>query len=501
MKDNKATLYSTFSVNKEFSDEDTRFLHVTIDVLHTQKNLNNSFFDKEIVNTYVDSIKNIPILGFVKYDNFLQESDFVGHEYKLVRTKDGIEEVYCGRAYGLVPESCNPRWVNKVCYDGKEREFLQVDAIMWEKFSDATDIVHRDYEKRQSAELQVDSVEGYEDEDGVFHFTKFLFEGLCLLGDHVQEAMVGANVVINDGVNFAMSDIKDSIRSELNDKLEKFNTAFAKFTNDETCSDQGGAKNMLNTDLNQVDENAPEIVEPEAVVAETETEFEETVDAVEVEEVDDKVDETVDGEAETEDEEAEAVEVEEVAEPVVDDNGSFEQTVEVEEVSEVADAEPVTEDSKFSEMQAEIESVKADYSKIKSEYDEMFSSYEKLKSEYESIKSEYDEMKPKYDMYVQAEAQREAEELSAQKDAAFAEYESELSDNAEFAALREKKDEMSIKDIENECAMLFWKMSRAKNKFSAADTQSAVVGVTSEVDSAEADGLVLTKYGYISTGK
>ena len=51
MIDNKtASLYSTFSVNGEISDNDTRFLNVTIDVMHTNENLNGSFFAKEVVD-------------------------------------------------------------------------------------------------------------------------------------------------------------------------------------------------------------------------------------------------------------------------------------------------------------------------------------------------------------------------------------------------------------------------------------------------------------------
>lgn len=502
-----AALHSTFSVENEIVENDTRFLKVIIDSMHTGKNLNGSYFEKSVVDKCVESVKNTPILGFIKQDKFTGENDFNGHEYVLKRTENGVEEMYVGRAFGVVPESCNPRWVMKICDDGIEREFLRVDGLMWEKFSEATDIVRRDGEKAESMELSFSSVDGYEDEDGIFYFTDFKFDGFCLLGDDVQPAMVGANVKINDGVNFTMSDIADSIRSELNDKLELFNVAFAKFTNDETCDNQGGAKNMLDTDLNQVEEITLEVDEAEGVEAEfeaaieTETEVDAAEDAVEFEA-------TEETEPEVEDEvEAEADEkVEEAAEAeAVDEAPAEEEAVEFEadesdEAAEVeTDVEAVVEEPNFSEMQTEFEALKTDYAKIKADFDEMASQYEKVKSEYELIKSEYDEIKPKYDEYVLAEAQRIAEELSAQKDAAFAEFECDLSDNAEFAALKEKKDDMSVEDIEKECAFLYVKVNRAKSKFSAVEPQSAVVGVLSDVDPVESDGLVLTKYGYIST--
>lgn len=505
-----ATLQSTFSVSDEKQIEDTRFMHIVIDIMHLGINRNGSYFEKSVVNECIDSIKNTPVLGFIKRDMFTDEEDFKGHEYILKKTENGIEEAYVGRAYGVIPESCNPRWVIKVCSDGLEREFLRVDALLWEKFSDATSIVRRDGEKSESMELEVSSVEGYEDENGVFHFTKFRFDGACILGDQVAPAMIDANVRINDGVNFTMSGIADSIRGELNDKLEKFNMAFAQFTDGEICSDQGGAKNMLNTELNQVEETTIETVEPEVAEVtefEAETEVEVSEEKVEeVEEVSEEVEDQVEAEFEAE------TEVEAEAEVETSDNSSFEEEVvegepeeeaEAEEVVEEVEAEveEVVEEDRFSEMQAEFEVLKADYEKVKADYDEAVSSFEKIKAEYDAVKSEYDEIKPKYDEYVQAEAQRVAEELSAQKDAAFAEYEADLAENAEFAALKEKKDEMSVEDIEKECAFLYVKITRAKNKFSAVEPQSAVVGVLSDIDSAESDGLVLTKYGYISTNR
>ena len=502
-----ATLHSTFSISGEIVGDDTRFLPIVIDLMHTKKNLNGSYFEKEVVNSNIDSIYNTPVLGFIKSDKFTGENDFNGHEYIITRTANGVEESYIGRAFGVIPQTCNPRWVFKVCDDGVEREFLRVDALLWEKFSDATTIIRRDGEKSQSMELEFSSVDGYEDEDGIFHFTQFRFDGACILGDQIQPAMVGANVRINDGISFSANNVTDSIRRELNDKLEKFNMAFAKFANGEVCSDQGGAKDMLNTELNQVDEKVEDVVESEVV--ETEAEFEVEAEAgaedkAEVNAVEAGVEAIVDeAEAEfeaveTEEKADEEVEVEAVDEEVSEQEAAEFEAVEVETESEV---ESEVDEPNFSEMQAEIDGLKADLASVRADYDEMLSSFKKVKADYDSIKSEYDEIKPKYDEYVQAEAQRVAEELSAQKDAAFAEYESDLADNAEFSALKEKKDEMSVEDIEKECAFLYVKVTRSKNKFSAAEPQSAVVGVLDESEDSEKDGLVLTKYGYIPVSR
>lgn len=445
---NKITsLHSTFSVKNEISNNDTRFLKVVIDIMHTGLNLNNSYFDKDVVDMCIDSIKNTPVLGFIKYDNYHGENDFEGHEYVIKRTDDGIEELYVGKAYGVIPESCNPRWVIKVCDDGMEREFLRVDALVWEKFTDAANIIRRDYEKGQSMELEVSSIDGYEDDDGVFHFTNFKFDGACILGDGVPPAMVGSNVTIDNGVNFTMNGINDSVRSELNDKFELFNKTFAALINDK--SNQGGVDNMPNTDLEQV-------------IEEQVAEFEQEV---------------VEGDVvESEESEHEATEDEEVAE-------------------EEAGVEVV--ESEFADTEDEIADVETEYAKMKDAFEEVTNAFNQLKNEYDAIKADFDEMKPKYDEYVEAEKQREIEEQNAQKEAKFAEYEDFLGDNPDFVSLKEKKDEMSVDEIEKECAVMFVKASRAnKVNFSKADSTSAVVGVF-EDDANVDDGYIHTKYGSI----
>lgn len=439
MNDKMASLHSTFSVNNEVSYEDTRFLSIVIDVMHTGENLNYSYFEKEVVDACIDSIKNTPVLGFVRYNEETNEKDFKGHERLVTKTDNGIEEKYLCSAYGVIPESCNPRWTVKMCSDGYEREFLQVDALLWTKFDDSTSIIERDVQKAQSMELSISSVEGYGDENGLFHFTDFKFDGCCLLGNGVQPAMVDANVTLKE-VQFSMDAFTESIRSELNDKFELFNTTFAEFVNDR--SNQGGAENMSETDMEQV-------------VEETATDFEEVVET----------------------------------EEVVADTAEVEDGVTAEFEVESADTE------------TEIADVNADYEKVKADYEEMAVAFSQLKEEFETIKAEYEDIKPKYDEYVRAEEQRVQDELNAKKDAKFAEYEDVLSEVPEFATLKEKKDEMSVSDIEKECAVMFVKVTRAKMNFSKPTNTAALNIVSDESELSEVEGYVSTKYGLVKRGR
>lgn len=510
MSSKTASLHSLFSIDGEVSDGDTRFLRVTIDVLHDGENLNGSYFSKEVVDSCIDSIKNTPVLGFIEYNETSGEYDFKGHEYVLAMTKDGLEQKYLGSCYGIIPESCHPRWVTRMSSDGNERQYLQVDALLWTKFDDCINIVERDTEKAQSMELSLDSVSGEEDENGIFHFSSFKFFGCCLLGSGIQPAMIDANVKINE-VQFAMDDFIKNIQSELNDKFELFNKTFTKLVNEE--NNQGGVRNMPETNstnsnsdftqtvLGQFEDISVMVSQYESV----ENRWGESVPRFYLSDIQDDevivVDRndnyryygfpfSVSGDKPEIDfacgGKRKKVRYEDYEEGAAVQEGAFDFGKHIADMEEVAFAKVSEEESKVSEVEAkfaEAEETKAN-----------------VETEYEQIKSEYDEIKPKYDEYVRVEAEREAKELSAQKDAKFDEFEAVLSENAEFSALKEKKDEMSVEDIEKECALMFAKAALSKSSFSKSDSSSAVVGVMDNDDDVP-DGYVHTKYGNVRLGR
>ena len=486
--ENKITsLHSTFSVNGEVTENDTRFLNITIDVLHTGKNLNNSFFSKEVVDSCVESIKNTPVLGFIKYNNETQENDFCGHEYILAKTENGVEEKYIGSAFGVIPESCNFRWVSKIGDDGQEREYLQVDALLWEKFSDATSILYRDFEKAHSMELQVSSIEGYEDEEtGVFHFTKFKFDGCCLLGQDVCPAMVGSNATIKE-VQFTMNDFVKNLQSELNDKF----TIFTKLMDKQ--NEQGGIKTMPNTDFTTVLQMFDDISNTVAQYETIEDRWGDTYPRYYVVDIQENEVIVVDAknnynyvsfpfvvngdsvEIDFESGKRKKISYEDYEEGAVAPEGAFDFGKHIANIEETAftkvnDANVKVEDAERAKSEAE--------------------------TNYTAIKADYDEIKPKYDAYVQADEQRQAEELNAQKDAKFAEYEDVLSENADFVALKERKVELSVDEIEKECAVLYVKANRAKNSFSKTQSTSTAIGVPVD-DGDNDDDYIDTKYGRI----
>lgn len=503
----------TFSVQGEISNNDTRFVNCTIDVLHTGTNFNGSVFTKEVVEQNLDTIKNTPILGFIRKmpDG---EYDFKGHEYIITKDENGIRRKNIGSVYGVIPESCNPRWYQKTLDTGEEVEMLQVDALLWSKLEDSVDIMMRDIEKAQSMELCPDNIEGYEDpETGLFYFTKFSFDGCTILGQGVDPAMQDANITINE-VQFTMSDFVKNIQSELNDKYGEF-TKLANETANQTFTElklvnennKGGIETMQNTDFSTVLQMFDDI---SATIAQHEMVEDRWGDkypryyAVDIQEneviVVDRMNNynyfgfsfTVNGdsvEVDFESGKRKKISYEDYVDGTTSPENAFDFGKHIEEIENIAFTKVEEANAKASEAEGKI-----------SEYEAKVSEFEATKNEieekYNQINAEFEEMKPKYEDYVRAEQARIDAELDAQKDAEFAKYETVLADDVNFAALKEKKAEMTVKEIESELAIMFAKKSLATN-FSKSNEGVMTAGL---IQNNEKDGFVYTeRYGYIPT--
>lgn len=502
MNQNIYSLPVTFSVENEISDGDNRFIEVFIDVLHLGRNLNGSVFSQDVVDANIDTIKNTPILGFVQVKSD-GEKDFKGHEYTIKRTVNGVEQVYSGSAYGVVPESYDAQWVDKMCDDGEMRTFLRVKGLLWTKFSDSTEIVMRDIIKQHSMELYPNSIEGHEDDNGDFVFDKFSFDGCCILSDDVQPAMVNSCVE----VNYSVSDFVKNLQDELNDKFAVFTKLIDK------QNEQGGVKNM------------PEDIKNDEMIEDVNTDFSEQVDDNQSASDDSQ---PVSDFASTMMQQFEDISNIVSSQEIVKDMWGYD--VPRYYAVDVQDDEVIVVDTKdnynyygipyiIDGDKPVLDFARCTRKKVRYEnYEEgavmptgafSFGEYissieknasekiEKVEAEYSQVKSELDEIKPKYDEYVTAEAEREVAEINAAKDAKFSEYEDVLGENAEFAAIKEKRDELSVDEIEKECAVLYVKATRAAKTNFSKNSNVAVIGVMNDVDDDVIDGYVRTKYGDI----
>ena len=203
----------SFLKKNEYETSDFRFIDVCIDVMHTGANLNKTSFTKDVINKAVPTIANMPILGYVVNELDDEDKDFKGHEHELRITDTDVKYLYAGQAYGVIPESCNPRWVIKDDGTGTEREYLRVDGLIWTKFGDPVDIFTRDVTKNHSVELTDMAYEAKRD-DGITPVSSFKFDGCCILSTtdpKIQPAMTGSCVT----ANFSVDDITSQIRERL----------------------------------------------------------------------------------------------------------------------------------------------------------------------------------------------------------------------------------------------------------------------------------------------
>ena len=491
----------TFEKTGEVAGKDVRFINVSIDVMHTGDNLNGSTFSKEVVEQALDSIKNTPILGYIE-QNAEGDLDFKGHEHELQVDEDGIKYVYAGSAYGVIPESCNARWVTRDDGTGTEREYLRVDGLLWTKFDDSCDIFMRDVSKGQSMELT--NIDGYVDKRGYYVINKFDFDGCCVLSTtnpRIKPAMTGSEVVANFSVGTIAGQIKDMLaeytaiqksqsskEAEIDnfakgeDVLEKKNEILASYGIEASALDFS----LEDITIEELEEKCKAMT---AAPAESAEPAQEPVQEPAAEMSAEQKPESESAQAEQEyaltvceqmDELREEVE----AEKFVDRWGEECPRYWLQDVQEdriiVIDMQdwktyafPFAMDGDNAVVNYDAKKrVKVQYvdwedgaaeSNMPVLYEELAgritTAKEKADSaetEYTKTKAELDELQPKYDAYVAAEAAAKKAEDEAKREQLFELMDKRLDGDAEYAALRENKD-MEFSALQDECYKLLGK--------------------------------------------
>lgn len=159
------------------------FTKVKVWVATYGENANGSNITKEAFEKALSSLKNVPILG--EWSESIE--DFKGHGGKLEISDDGIKFIETTKAYGVIPESCNPIWE----LDEEGIEYLVCDGILWTgRYPEAEKVMENT--NNQSMEI---SVLNYENQDGIMVINEFDFTGICILGQDTQPCFPSAKVV------------------------------------------------------------------------------------------------------------------------------------------------------------------------------------------------------------------------------------------------------------------------------------------------------------------
>lgn len=480
MSQKQKRLPVSFTINECVETDDSRFLAITIDVLHTGLNFNGSIFDKEVVDACVESIKNTPVLGYIAL-NPDGELDFQGHKYKLIEDENGKRYVYAGSAYGVIPESCNYRWIEKVCSDGICREFFQVDALLWTKFDDAVTIFERDGGKPQSMELELSSITGEEQEDGTFKFTEFKFDGCCLLSstdEKIQPAMIDSEAV----AQYTVSNIAQEIKEKLQE-YSLFTAAGKELTGKE---DDNMAKDVAPNFTLNLTEQLDEIY---AILDEKTFRDKWGCECSQFCFVDVQDDEVIVMDR------ADHYRMYGMKFSMENDEIKIDFDSAVRKKTKYENIEGAGSENEIDVFEKAFDGL-ADY--MNNQVEAVTKEKETAEQNYTTVKNDYDEMKPKYDAYVADEQKRQADAAEAAKDAEFAKFDQHLGDNADYINMKENRNDFTVEQIQNQCAILFTEKNLNAN-FSRKDKNPApmVADVFEQKPAVE----VNSRYGILPTKK
>lgn len=465
--DNQFSIPIEFEQVKNVLDE--RFMRVKVWIAHTGENRNRSIFSKEVLESMIPSLANIPILGYIA-KNEDSEEDFRGHEERLVIEDNQFKLKYYGRAYGMIPAEHNAHFEYRYGEDGVEREYLVCEGLIWRKFSEVEEIFDRDGGfKSQSMELLQPSVKGYVNDEGLFVFTQAKFEGACLLGEDVTPAMISSTI--------ERFSVTDTIQSELREMLTEFNTYFSatKEKGDDTVPTNLEQEKTEFTETEEVVEETPVVEEftaeePTKPAEPTNFADEEDDEEEEDKEVKDES-EKVENEDEEEDKPKKFTRTFELSHD--DIRSSLYQALDQHEsfkdkwfwISKVFDGHAIVEDEEEGKF-FKVNYVKHESAVSIGEFEELFPMFLNL-AEKQAIDSSRNNFEALEQEVVALREFKSAVELS-EKESKLAQYSTTLS-KEEYETIKGNLAKFSMEDIEKEIGFILLK----KNHFSAKTEEKA----------------------------
>lgn len=335
---------------------DGRFKKVKIWVAHTGENLNATAFSRESLLKLSETLPYTPIVGYVKKDE--NGEDFLGHEREITIDRDGMTIEYLGVPYGFVPENPNEKIELR---EGKE--WLTTEGYLWTKF-DKTLNIFDNANGRKSQSMEIEALDGYTDDNGVYNIENSVFSALCILGEGVRPAMQGSTIEFFEA---------DSLRSEIANM-------FKEFTEESKDVEEGGAE----LDLENKKDEVTEEVKPQTEEQFTEEETKESEVVAEeefkAEDEESKAEEETKEEADEEEFKAEETETDE-------ENKEEESFADEDEPAETEDDDEAELRQRIAELEEENASLKQEIEELRSQNDEF-----SLKEKQEKLKSYSDKL-------------------------------------------------------------------------------------------------------------
>lgn len=236
---NSVSLATTYDLDESF--DSNRFIKMRLRVCHDGVNPNGSNFDINDMNAAKDTLKNIPILANVEFDEDGQPQ-FGSHDMSIEKDQVNNGEyrlVYKEVPIGVIPETNNYEVAE---YDGKN--YVYVDGYVWRGYSNyAEDIIERDKNIKLSMEISVNEFT-FNAAKKIYNITDYKYTGITFLNNDLGTGM--KNAMATTETFDEKNDINEKmliIMQELNDALVTFN---------KKNTEEGGKKDMEDNNVTPV---------------------------------------------------------------------------------------------------------------------------------------------------------------------------------------------------------------------------------------------------------
>ncbi len=152
---NALTIPASYTVNKV--QPDTRQTEITLNLLYEGACFGKCLFSLDSINAAIPDIGNIPI---------------------------SAEDQSCG--VGVIPESTGSRWT-MLLVDGKWRNYLQVDALLWTKMQDKLPDFDENSTDFHDIEVDLTDIEAELQENGLYAVSAFQVGGCWLTSQQATD--------------------------------------------------------------------------------------------------------------------------------------------------------------------------------------------------------------------------------------------------------------------------------------------------------------------------
>ena len=431
---------------QSFAEVDNdNLLKVKLSIQHDGANKNGTKFSINNIKKAESTLRNIPILAYIKRDENGEAKDFDQHNMvqRVVETDDGYDLVttYLEKPIGVIPTE------TEITYEELDgRTYLCATGYIWKRYAnEGFDILMQSDQKGTSMEIEIH--EGKKDKiDGLYDITDYSFLGITCLGDDVESGMYDTTIT-----KYAAS---KSYKRELADIYK------------EIFALENGKEDTMTEEVKEVIEITEEVAVEEIAV-------EEVVEEVVAEETTEEVVEEVVVEETTYQEEVQE-EVQKPMEEVVEEEITEEVTTETVEVTEEVKEEAVEAEKVEPTIEELVEKLGAKEVELNSLMDKLCALEEELNSlrEYKVVK--------------------EKEELVAKVDTIAEKFTTLAKEEIEVVKTRVLNEGMTTEEFEKELYYLVGvKTLETKSNYAATETMGTTVKMIPVVEEKE----IIDEYG------